>query len=148
MLSRARIHLPACSTIAWLYVYDCIYIFLYDNAPMMVSWRSQDHIQLVTTCNPQWLRMYDFMLVVCRRFINNVVNSRAELWTQRCATGTLAHYVFVLLFMGMRHIPVQHHCMVVCVCLYVYNCICMMYVYDCMTMWAWCHDDEHTTMYS
>ena len=133
ILSRALIHLPACSTIAWLYVYDCICMIvcvrLYDNVRMMLSWRSQDHIQLVKTCNRQWLRVYEFMLVACRRFMNNLVNSRTEWWTQKCAKWTLAPYVFVLLLMGMRHVPV---CGIIA-WLYVYA----LYLYDCMCMMVW-----------
>ena len=95
----------------------------------MLSWRSQDHIQLVRMCNPQWLRVYEFMLVACRRFINNLVNSRTEWWTQKCAKWTLAPYVFVLLLMGMRHVPV---CGIIA-WLYVYA----LYLYDCMCMMVW-----------
>ena len=91
---------------------------------MMLSWRPQDHIQFVTTCNPQWLRMYEFMLVACRRFINNCANSRTELWTQTCATRALANYVFLIFFMGMRHIPVC-------------NIIAWLYMYACMCMIVW-----------
>ena len=151
ILSRALIHLPACSTVAWLYVYDCmvVCVWLYDNVRMMLSWRSQDHIQLVKTCNRQWLRVYEFMLVACRRFINNLVNSRTEWWTQKCAKWKLAPYVFVLLLMGMRHVPV---CGIIA-WLYV-ACMCMLvsvrlYVYDCMTMCTWCHGwqaQDHTQL--
>ena len=138
ILSRALIHLPACSTVAWLYVYDCmvVCVWLYDNVCMMLSWRSQDHIQLVRMCNPQWLRVYEFMLVACRRFTNNLVNSRSEWWTQKCAKWTLAPYVFVLLTTSHGNTSrtcVRHHCMVVCVCLYLYDCMCMI-------VWQCAHD--------
>ena len=109
---------------------------------MMLSWRSQDNIQLVTTCNPQWLHMCEFMLLACRRFINNVVNSRTELWTQKCATWTLAHFVFVLLFMGTRHIPVCN----IIAWLYVYACICMIvrvWLYDNVGMMPWWRTQDH-----
>ena len=50
-----------------LYVYDCICmlvcVWLYDNVGMMSWWRTQDHMQLVTTCHPTWLRLYQFMLI-------------------------------------------------------------------------------------
>ena len=117
-------------------------VWLCDNARMMLSWRSQDNIQLVTTCNPQWLHMCEFMLVACHRFINNVVNSRTELWTQKCATWTLAHYVFVLLFMGTRHIPVCN----IIAWLYVYVCICMIvcvWLYDNVGMMPWWRTQDH-----
>ena len=149
ILSRALIHLPACSTIAWLYVYDCICMIvcvrLYDNVRMMLSWRSQDHIQLVKTCNRQWLRVYEFMLVACRRFINNLVNSRTEWWTQKCAKWTLAPYVFVLLLMGMRHVPV---CDIIA-WLYVYACICMIVRvlwFDNVRMMSWWQTQDHIQM--
>ena len=139
MLSRALIHLPACSTIAWLYVYDCISmivcVWLYDKRRPMLSWRSQDYIQLVTVCNPQWLRMYEFMLVACRRSINIFVNSGTELWTQKCATRTPA-YVFALRYMGMRRTPMCN----VIAWLYVYDFICMIlcvWLYDNVRMMSW-----------
>ena len=44
---RALVLLPLCSTIACLYVYDCICmivcVWLYDNVRMMSSWRSHDY---------------------------------------------------------------------------------------------------------
>ena len=137
MLSRALIHLPACSTIAWLYVYDCISmivcVWLYDKRRPMLSWRSQDYIQLVTVCNPQWLRMYEFMLVACRRSINIFVNSGTELWTQKCATRTPA-YVFALRYMGIAsHTHVQRHCMVVCAWFYLCD-------FMCLIVWQCAHD--------
>ena len=43
----ALVLLPLCSTIACLYVYDCICmivcVWLYDNVRMMSSWRSHDY---------------------------------------------------------------------------------------------------------
>ena len=110
----------------------------------MLSWRSQDHTKVVTTCNPQWLRLYEFMSACCR-FINNVVNSRTELWTQNCAMRTLAHYVFVPPFMGMRHIPVGH----IIALLYVYACMCML-VCVCATslhLWLFRSDFLKATMF-
>ena len=51
-------------------------------------------------------------------------------------------YMFVLLLMGMRHVPV---CDIIA-WLYVYACICMTVcvwlMYDCMTRCAWCHEDD------
>ena len=152
MLSRALIHFLACSTIAWLYVHDFIcmivfvWLYLYDCVTMRVWCLHGDHktiyvhIQLVTTCNPQWLRVYEFILVACRRFINNVVNSRTELWTQKFATWTQAHYVFALALRhgNASHTWVQHHCMVVCVCLYVYDCICI--IVCVVIVWQCGHD--------
>ena len=53
--------------LVWLYLYDCICmlvcVWLYDNVGMMSWWRTQDHMQLVTTCHPTWLRLYQFMLI-------------------------------------------------------------------------------------
>ena len=120
-------------------VYICmiVCVWLYDNVRMMLSWRSQDHIQLVRTCNPQWLRVYEFMLVACRRFINNFVNIRSEWWTQKCAKWTL-----VLLLMGMRHVPV---CDVIA-WLYVYACICMIvhvWWFDNVRMMSWWQTQDH-----
>ena len=81
--------------------------------------------------------MIAYMLVARRPFINNFVNSRAELWTQKCAKQTLAHCVCTTFHGNASHTCVQHHCMVmcmlVCVWLYLYDCMCMI-------VWQCAHD--------
>ena len=76
-------------------------VWLCDNARMMLSWRSQDNIQLVTTCNPQWLHLYQIMLVEILGKVPEGSNADTR-WDPGPASFTI----------------VQHHCMLVCVWLY------------------------------
>ena len=104
----------------------------------MLSWRPQDHIQFVATCNPQWLRMYEFMLVACRRFINNCANSRTELWTQTCATRALANYVFLPFF--------SWECVTYLCATSMHGCICMLvcvWLYDNVRIMSWWRTQDH-----
>ena len=117
ILSRALIHLPACSTVAWLYVYDCmvVCVWLYDNVRMMLSWRSQDHIQLVKTCNRQWLRVYEFMLGCLPQIHKQSCQQQDRMVnTKVCKVKTCTLCVCTTSHGNASRTRVRHHCMVLC----------------------------------
>ena len=142
ILSRALIHLPSCSTIAWLHVYDCICmivcVWLCDNARMMLSWRSQDNIQLVTTCNPQWLHMCEFMLVLAAdssTMLSTAGPNYEHKNVQREHLRIMCLYYFSWERFTYLCVTSLHGCMcmLVCACLYVHACMCMIvcvWLYD------------------
>ena len=142
-----------------LYLYDCmcmIDVWLYDNVRMMSWWQTQDHIQLVAACHPTWLRLYQFMLVE----IPGEVLEGSDVDTLLGPGGFRCRYLLRFRKVpvqtpGFWRVPVQipvevpglgsftivqHHCACMCMIVSVW-----LYVYDCMTMCAWCHREGHTT---
>ena len=132
---------------ACLYVCDCVIlrVRLYGNVRMMSWWGTQDHIQLVTECHPTWWRLYQFMLVE----IPGEVPEGSDADTCRGSGGFRCRCLFSFWKVPVQiHVEVpgpgsftivQRHCMLVCVWLYLYDCMCS------MAMCPWCHRENHMT---
>ena len=131
----------------YLHVYACVCmilcVWLYDNVGMMSWWRTQDHLQLVTACHPTWLRLYQFMWGEIVGKVPEGSNADTLLGSGgfRCSCGGFRCRYLVSFWKFPVQIPVevpgpasftivQHHCMLVCVWLYLSDCVCMI-VWQC-----------------
>ena len=118
-----------------MYIYCCIYIYIYTYYIVHI------HIYIYTylytyagVCDNDFI-YYNFMLVACRRFVDNFRYQQDRIRNTIVWRANTSTWCVCSNFHGnASHTCVQHHCMVLCV---------RSHVYDCMTMYARCHDDEH-----
>ena len=68
--------------------------------------------------------------------------------TKVCKVNTCTLCVCATSRGNASHTCVRHHCMVVCVCLYLYDCMCMIdvWLYDNVHMMSWWQAQDHTQL--